>query len=270
MFTGVTEAVGEVGGFSVTVRDDLRLYPIQTAEKGIPGCSCVRAARRGGSMINDDNSVTALAEAVTKVGRHEWPLRRTKTVDKFLASSARRTASISPAATSSPSSLASARWGYLVGAHDAEHGQPHDADGRLQAQRHPRRGNGRDRQRVLPGYEDELGATIRELVGSGIDLETVVNDDAIEAPFDTATVDLMASVLRAEDPHTVPYAISGGTDAEANSRPTGHLLLRVLAAEDAGRSRLLAAVPRCRRACPRRRAVAVRRPRPRPASLRAV
>ena len=35
LFEGVTEAVGEVGGFSLTVRDDLRLYPIQTAEKGI-------------------------------------------------------------------------------------------------------------------------------------------------------------------------------------------------------------------------------------------
>ena len=35
MFEGVTEAVGEVGGFSMTVRDDLRLYLVQTAEKGI-------------------------------------------------------------------------------------------------------------------------------------------------------------------------------------------------------------------------------------------
>ena len=32
--TGGPDAVGEVGGFSLTVRDDLRLYPIQTAEKG--------------------------------------------------------------------------------------------------------------------------------------------------------------------------------------------------------------------------------------------
>ena len=34
-FEGATEAIGEVGGFSISVRDDLRLYPIQTAEKGI-------------------------------------------------------------------------------------------------------------------------------------------------------------------------------------------------------------------------------------------
>ena len=33
IFHGVTEAVGEVGGFSFTVSDDLRLYLIQTAER---------------------------------------------------------------------------------------------------------------------------------------------------------------------------------------------------------------------------------------------
>ncbi len=31
-FEGATQAIGEVGGFSISVRDDLRLYPIQTAE----------------------------------------------------------------------------------------------------------------------------------------------------------------------------------------------------------------------------------------------
>jgi acetylornithine deacetylase/succinyl-diaminopimelate desuccinylase-like protein len=86
LFVGVTEAVGEVGGFSLTVRDDLRLYPIQTAEKGIRWIRLRARDRAGhGSMIHQDNAVTALCEAVTKVGRYEWPIRRTKTVDAFLA-----------------------------------------------------------------------------------------------------------------------------------------------------------------------------------------
>ncbi len=86
LFAGVTEGVGEVGGFSVTVRDDVRLYPIQTAEKGIRWLNLRAAERAGhGSMIHPDNAVTALAEAVARIGRHEWPLRRTKTVDRFLS-----------------------------------------------------------------------------------------------------------------------------------------------------------------------------------------
>ena len=35
LFEGCTEAIGEVGGFSYTVNDDLRLYLVETAEKGI-------------------------------------------------------------------------------------------------------------------------------------------------------------------------------------------------------------------------------------------
>jgi acetylornithine deacetylase/succinyl-diaminopimelate desuccinylase-like protein len=73
--------------------------------------------------------------------------------------------------------------------------------------------------RVLPGFEHEFDETIRGLVGDGIVVETVVSDIAIEAPFDTATVDLMASVLRQEDSaaRAVPYMISGGTDAKSFS-----------------------------------------------------
>src|SRR3954467_7130022 len=34
LFEGCTEAVGEVGGFSLTLSEDRRVYPIQSAEKG--------------------------------------------------------------------------------------------------------------------------------------------------------------------------------------------------------------------------------------------
>ncbi|NDB18349.1 MAG: M20/M25/M40 family metallo-hydrolase, partial [Actinobacteria bacterium] len=86
LFEGCTEAVGEVGGFSITVRDDLRLYPIQTAEKGIRWLRLTAAGRAGhGSMINDDNAVTQLCEAVTRVGHHRWPIRLTPTVERFLS-----------------------------------------------------------------------------------------------------------------------------------------------------------------------------------------
>ncbi|HEY4568886.1 MAG TPA: M20/M25/M40 family metallo-hydrolase, partial [Kribbella sp.] len=76
-----TEGIGEVGGFSITVKDDLRLYLIETAEKGM---NWMRLKARGtaghGSMVNTDNAVTNLVEAVTRIGGHEWPLRVTPTV----------------------------------------------------------------------------------------------------------------------------------------------------------------------------------------------
>jgi acetylornithine deacetylase/succinyl-diaminopimelate desuccinylase-like protein len=74
--------------------------------------------------------------------------------------------------------------------------------------------------RFIPGFEEEFERTISELVGPDITIERVVDDIALEAPFDTLSVDLMASALRAEDPHAhaIPYMISGGTDAKAFHR----------------------------------------------------
>jgi acetylornithine deacetylase/succinyl-diaminopimelate desuccinylase-like protein len=221
LFVGVTEAVGEVGGFSLTVRDDLRLYPIQTAEKGIRWIRLRAKDRAGhGSMIHQDNAVTALCEAVTKVGRYQWPVRRTKTVDKFLdelsqAYGVDLTTGELDTVLSHLGTL-----GSLVGATLQNTSNPTMLQAGYKHNVIPGEAVASIDGRVLPGYEDEFEATIRQIVGDAISVESVVEDDAIEAPFDTATVDLMASVLRAEDPgaRAVPYMISGGTDAKAFNR----------------------------------------------------
>ena len=65
LLEGCTEAIGEVGGFSYTVTHDLRLYLVETAEKGIDWLRLHARGRPGhGSLVHDDNAVTALAEAV--------------------------------------------------------------------------------------------------------------------------------------------------------------------------------------------------------------
>ena len=84
LFEGCTEAVSEVGGYSMTIGGQ-RLYAIQTAEKGISWLRLVANGRAGhGSMLNDDNAVTALAEAVARVGRHTFPIELSATVEEFL------------------------------------------------------------------------------------------------------------------------------------------------------------------------------------------
>src|SRR5262245_29298396 len=86
LFEGCVDAIGEVGGFSYTVSDDLRLYLIETAEKGIDWLRLHATGRPGhGSMINDDNAVTALADAVARVGQHRFPVTVTPTVRAFLS-----------------------------------------------------------------------------------------------------------------------------------------------------------------------------------------
>ena len=74
LFDGCTEAIGEVGGFSLTVSDDLRLYLIETAEKGIAWMKLTATGRAGhGSMINHDNAVTELCEAVAQARTSRVP-----------------------------------------------------------------------------------------------------------------------------------------------------------------------------------------------------
>jgi acetylornithine deacetylase/succinyl-diaminopimelate desuccinylase-like protein len=71
LFDDCTVAVGEVGGFSTTVRGR-RVYLVEAAEKGM---AWVRLTARGsaghGSMRHPDNAVTALAAAVAELAGTE-------------------------------------------------------------------------------------------------------------------------------------------------------------------------------------------------------
>src|SRR3954470_17860189 len=74
LFADCTEAISEVGGFSVSLDDQTRLYLIQTAEKGI---NWLRLKAKGapghGSMVHGDNSVTRLGAAGTRGGGPDRP-----------------------------------------------------------------------------------------------------------------------------------------------------------------------------------------------------
>jgi acetylornithine deacetylase/succinyl-diaminopimelate desuccinylase-like protein len=71
--------------------------------------------------------------------------------------------------------------------------------------------------RTLPGQADAFLAELREVVGPDIEIEHQHRQPAVETEFGGPLVDAMAAALRAEDPgaRTVPYLMSGGTDAKA-------------------------------------------------------
>ena len=220
LFEGCTEAVGEVGGFSITVRDDLRLYPIQTAEKGIRWLRLTASGRAGhGSMINDDNAVTSLCEAVTRVGRHTWPIRLTPTVQRFLAElSDAYGAEIDPGDMDEVFAKLGTL-GSLVGATLQNTANPTMLKAGYKHNVIPQEGAAFIDGRVLPGYEQEFEDEIARIVGDSVRVDYDIKDIALETSFDGPTVDAMAAALRAEDAgaRPVPYMISGGTDAKAFS-----------------------------------------------------
>src|SRR6476620_2604659 len=87
LFTDATEAISEVGGFSISLADDKRDYLVAAAEKGVAWATLTANGRAGhGSFLNDDNAVSRIAQAVTTLASHEFPITHTATVDAFLAS----------------------------------------------------------------------------------------------------------------------------------------------------------------------------------------
>jgi len=220
-FDGCTEAISEVGGFSVSVTDDLRLYLIETAEKGIEWLRLTATGKAGhGSFTHEDNAITALSEAVSRIGRHRFPIVLTDTVRRFLEEASDALGiELDP---DEPEQVI-AKLGpisRIIGATLRNTANPTMLDAGYKVNVIPGSATAAIDGRVLPGQEQEFLATIRELAGPGVAVEQTMEQVPLETTFDGALVDAMADALRHEDPgaRAVPYMLSGGTDGKALSR----------------------------------------------------
>ncbi len=215
---GCQEAIGEVGGFSLTVADDLRLYLIQTAEKGMAWLNLIADGRAGhGSFRNDDNAVTALSAAVARIGAYEWPHKITDAQRAFLeAVSEAFGIDLDPdRAEETLARLGSiAR---MVGATMSNTANPTMLSAGYKHNVIPGRATAGIDGRFVPGGEDEFYATIADLVGEKVRYEVLTHQAAVETEFSGALVEAMQACLLAEDPgaRAVPYLMSGGTDGKA-------------------------------------------------------
>ena len=237
-FHGVTEAISEVGGFSYSVGEQ-RIYAIETAQKGIQWLRLVAQGRAGhGSMANDENAITALAEAVGRIGRHEWPLRMTPTVQRFLEEMADALGFEVDVGNPEPALAKFGSLARIVGATLRNTANPTMLRAGYKHNVIPQTAEAYVDCRFLPGLEDELLATIDELIGPDVRREPVIEDIAYETTFDGDLVDAMVAALQAEDPgaRAVPYCLSGGTDQKSFSllgiRGFGFVPLRLPAGLD--------------------------------------
>lgn len=214
LFDGVTEAVSEVGGFSVDLAGR-RAYLIQTGEKGMAWLRLVAQGLAGhGSAINTDNAVTRLAAAVARIGAHPWPLEITPTVRAFLDGVEHLTGTrLDPA---DPDALVAVLGGTarFVGATLRNTANPTGLTAGYKHNVIPGSASALVDCRFLPGQEETLLATIAELAGPGVAVETVTHGISLEADFDRPLVTAMLESLRSQDPDAValPYLLSAGTD----------------------------------------------------------
>jgi len=220
LFEGVTEAVGEVGGFSATIAGR-RIYPIQTAEKGMAWMRLTAHGTAGhGSMLQPDNAVTELAETVARIGRHEWPVRLTPSVRAFLTEAA---AALGIDFTPDAADEVLAKLGpitRMVGATLTNTVNPTVLAAGYKVNVVPQKASADLDGRFLPGHEDEFFAEVDGLLGAGVRREFIHHDVALETTFDGDLAAAMTAALLAEDgdARIVPYCLSAGTDAKSFSR----------------------------------------------------
>jgi acetylornithine deacetylase/succinyl-diaminopimelate desuccinylase-like protein len=219
LFEGVSEAIGEVGGFSATLGGQ-RLYLVQTAEKGM---AWMRLTLRGpaghGSMRAPRNVVTELAETVARIGRHEWPTRLTPAASAFLGAAA-EALGIGPRADERQVLEKLGPLARMIGATIANTANPTMLNTGYKVNVIPGVATANVDGRFVPGYGDEFLAEIDGLLGPGVERDFIHHDIAVETEFDGALCSAMTGALLAADPSAkvVPYCLSGGTDAKSFSR----------------------------------------------------
>jgi acetylornithine deacetylase/succinyl-diaminopimelate desuccinylase-like protein len=214
VFEGATEAISEVGGYSVYL-NGRRSYLLQTGEKALVWIKLVaRGTAAHGSRVIHDNAVTKLAEAVVALGRRDWPIHLTGTTEQLLAELARimevdpekvgpdeLVLSTGTAAGFIQASLRTTSNPTLLAAGYKHNVIPDIAEALIDI-------------RTLAGEEDAVLAEVRALVGDDIEIVVMHRDIGLENTFDGPLVDAMVATLGAHDPGApvLPYLLSGGTD----------------------------------------------------------
>lgn len=214
-FAGATEAISEVGGYSITV-DDRRAYLLQVGEKALMWLRLVARGRAGhGSRYHEHNAITRLAEAVAAIGRTRWPITLTATTRALLAG----LSGLTGRPIDDPDALAAAagpaeaflRSTFRTTANPTilEAGYKHNVI--------PETATAFVDVRVIPGTEDEVLAELQAIAGEDIELQTVVRDIGMETPFAGELVEAMVASLGRHDPGVpvIPYLLGAGTDNKA-------------------------------------------------------
>lgn len=224
LFAGATEAISEVGGYSVDIEGQ-RAYLLQTGEKALVW---IRLRTRGtaahGSRVIRDNAVTKLAEAVATLGRREWPIHLTTTTRQLLAELSRLMGTdpeaIGPQGQGADELLL--RTGTAAGFLTATLRTTTNPTLLKAGYKHnviPDSAEALIDIRTLPGEEDAVLAEVRSLLADDVEIEIVTRDVGLENPFSGALVDAMVGTLNRHDPEAqvLPYLLSGGTDNKALS-----------------------------------------------------
>jgi acetylornithine deacetylase/succinyl-diaminopimelate desuccinylase-like protein len=216
-FAGATEAISEVGGYSIAA-GDRRAYLLQTGEKALLWLKLRARGRAGhGSRLHPDNAITRLAEAVAVLGRTEWGLAMTPTTRQLVEG----LAALVGGDAADPDAVAQ-RFGETAAFLRSTFRTTTNPTGLTAGYKHnviPDAAEALIDVRTIPGTEDAVLADIARIVGDDVEVEIVHRDIGLEVPFEGALVEAMVGALGRHDPGVpvIPYLMGGGTDNKALS-----------------------------------------------------
>lgn len=227
LLEGVAAAVGESGGMvqqlATAQGRPVRLARVAAGERGTLHLRLTAHGTSGhGSRPHEDNPVLALAEALTRLGRHRWPVRLSPVVRAQLAGTAgalgievdldseegveQAIAALGPAAEAAAFTVRASTTPTVVQAGYKVNVIPGRATAEVDV-------------RCPPGALDEVVAALPGIIGPDVKFEHLVFNPPVSAPLDGPWFTAMAEALRADDPDlvVVPSCLGGGTDAKAFS-----------------------------------------------------
>ncbi|MFD9793548.1 M20/M25/M40 family metallo-hydrolase [Streptomyces sp. NPDC059070] len=225
LFEGCTEGISESGAFTFHAGPGMELYPIAAGERGTGWLKLTARGRAGhGSKVNRANAVSRLAAAVARIGEYRWPSRLTPTVLAALTElAALHGIDTDPGAPDFDVDELLGKLGpaaALVEATVRNSANPTMLDAGYKVNVIPGHATAYVDGRFLPGGEDEFRATLDRLTGPDVDWEYHHKEVALQAPVDSPTYAKLRAAIEEFAPgaHTVPYCMSGGTDAKQFSR----------------------------------------------------
>ncbi|ALS58160.1 M20/M25/M40 family metallo-hydrolase [Rathayibacter toxicus] len=217
LFEGATEAISEVGGYSIELGGK-RAYLVQTGEKALLWLTLRAHGTAGhGSQVNSDNAVMRLAQAVVRIGSEQWPTRLTDTTHQLLNEVARLLGTDPQHSTLEELALATGTASRFIAATLRTTANPSMLSAGYKANVIPDTAEATIDVRILPGDEDAVLARIHELAGEHVEVLVQLRDRGLEVPFAGPLVESMIASLRRFDPEAevLPYLLSGGTDNKA-------------------------------------------------------
>jgi acetylornithine deacetylase/succinyl-diaminopimelate desuccinylase-like protein len=217
LFEGCTEAVSEVGGFSVTFDNGARAYLVETAEKGAMVLTLrARGAAGHASLLHERTAIDLLTGAVDRLNRHRFPLVLTGPVREFLEAVAE--VSGVPFDPDDPETTV-ARLGNLsrlVGATLRDTATVTMLNAGYKANVVPGTAAATVDCRILPGRQEAFLDELARVVGPDVERDWY-SMPAVETTFEGSIVDSMTAAVIHEDPdaRVLPYMLPASTDAKS-------------------------------------------------------